>query len=85
MGDADIDWDDPMTVTPPIETFLTLQREDDNTWWRIPCGHHQNLFDDAAARIEEALKLHAPHCVTCGEDNCRTRLLLTTQYGEDPR
>jgi hypothetical protein len=68
-------------ATPPIEDFLDGYEEDDNLWWRISCGHHQNLFDDAAYRIAEALKLHPAHCPTCGVDNCKTRRTLTHPYG----
>jgi hypothetical protein len=67
--------------TPPFEKFLELEAEDDNFWWRISCGHHMNLFEDATARIEIALQQHNPHCTTCGVDNCQTRRILTTQHG----
>jgi hypothetical protein len=67
--------------TPPFEVFLAQEAQDDNFWWRISCGHHQNLFEDATGRIEDALKLHTQHCVTCGVDNCKTRRTLMTQYG----
>jgi hypothetical protein len=67
--------------TPPFEVFLTHQTYDPNLFWRIGCGHHQNLLDDAITRIEIALQQHNPHCTTCGVDNCQTRRILTTQHG----
>jgi hypothetical protein len=74
------DWDD--IATPSLEEFLAEEAKDSNFFWRIDSGHHQNLLDDATTRIGDALKLHAPHCVTCGVDNCQTRRVLSTQYGE---
>lgn len=40
-------------VTPPLDEFLSRYAEDDNEWWRLSCGHHQNLFEEAVERIEE--------------------------------
>lgn len=45
--------------TPPLEVFLELYEEDRNLWWKIGCGHHENLFDAAIERIE-ALEDHWP-------------------------
>jgi hypothetical protein len=42
--------DDPMVPTAPLEDFLIAMVIDDNTWWRIGCGHHLNLFDAACER-----------------------------------
>jgi len=28
--------------------------EDDNIWWRIACGHHQNLYEAAVERYQTA-------------------------------
>jgi hypothetical protein len=39
--------------TAPLGEFLASYRDDDNIWWRIACGHHQNLFDAACLRIAE--------------------------------
>ena len=25
---------------------------DDNSWWRLACGHHQNLFEEAYERLQ---------------------------------
>jgi hypothetical protein len=42
--------DDPMMPTAPLEDFLVAMAIDDNTWWRVGCGHHLNLFDAACER-----------------------------------
>jgi len=39
---------DPAAPTAPIDDFLQAYRQDDNWWWRIGCGHHQNLFEAMA-------------------------------------
>ena len=39
--------DDPMVPTAPLEEFLAAYAQDNNLWWRISCGHHQNLFEAA--------------------------------------
>lgn len=39
--------DDPHAPTAPLKDFLLALILDDNVWWRIVCGHHQNLFDAA--------------------------------------
>jgi hypothetical protein len=43
---------DNAAPTPPLADFLTAYYEDDNLWWRIGCGHHQNLFEVAVQVIE---------------------------------
>ena len=63
------DWDE--IATPPLEEFWAEQAADSNFFWRIDAGHHLNLLDDASQRIELALALHAPHCVTCGWTTAR--------------
>lgn len=40
--------------TPDLDTFLVAYALDDNHWWRLSCGHHQNLFEEAVARMERA-------------------------------
>ena len=37
--------------TPPLNDFREMYAEDDNWWWRIDCGHHQNLFEAADYRL----------------------------------
>jgi hypothetical protein len=45
--------DEPQAPTAPLDDFLAAYSADDNWWWRVPCGHHMNLFDAAIERIEE--------------------------------
>jgi hypothetical protein len=40
------------TPTAPLEDFRAAYEADDNWWWRIGCGHHQNLFDAACDEID---------------------------------
>lgn len=42
-----------MDVTPSLEEWAELEKEDPQLWWRIECGHHLNLFEAALDRIEE--------------------------------
>jgi hypothetical protein len=64
-------YSDDHAPTADLDEFLAAYAEDDNWWWRIACGHHMNLFDDAVGRIEQATLQHAPAdfqpdmCVTC--------------------
>lgn len=44
---------DSMAPTAPLHEFRVAYEEDDNWWWRIACGHHQNLFDSAIEYIDE--------------------------------
>ncbi len=44
-----------MAPTAPLDEFLTAYAKDDNLWWRIGCGHHQNLFDALQERYSHAL------------------------------
>lgn len=48
---ADLDWDG---ATPPLDAFLEAEKTDRQLWWRIGCGHHQNLLDEAVERLERA-------------------------------
>lgn len=41
-------------VTPTLTEFLAKYEKDDNEWWRLDCGHHRNLFDDAVERLAYA-------------------------------
>lgn len=45
--------DDPMIPTAPLEEFIAAYEKDDNLWWSISCGHHQNLFEAAVEKIEQ--------------------------------
>jgi hypothetical protein len=77
-----VDWDDPMQATPDLMEYLRLESQDPNLFWRVACGNHQNLLEDASARIEAVLKLHKEHCITCGVNNCKTRRTLLAHYGD---
>jgi hypothetical protein len=46
------DWNSPMTPTPSLAEYAELEKADRNFWWRLSCGHHQNLFEMAVDRIE---------------------------------
>jgi hypothetical protein len=39
--------------TAPLSEFIPAYRDDDNWWWQLSCGHHQNLFEEATDRIDE--------------------------------
>ena len=43
---------DAMVPTAPLDEFITAYEQDDNLWWSIACGHHQNLFDAAIGEID---------------------------------
>lgn len=45
---------DSAAPTPPLDDFLATYAADDNLWWSIGCGHHQNLLDEAVERLEAA-------------------------------
>jgi hypothetical protein len=41
----------PHHPTCSLDDFLPAYERDDNVWWMIECGHHQNLFDAAVERL----------------------------------
>lgn len=41
-------------VTPELDRFIAAYNEDDNEWWALACGHHQNLFEAAIDRMADA-------------------------------
>jgi hypothetical protein len=41
-------------TTPTLEEFRALYATDDNEWWRLSSGDHQNLFDEACAELDRA-------------------------------
>jgi hypothetical protein len=76
-------YNDDHAPTAPLDEFLAAYLDDDNWWWRISCGHHMNLFDEAIERIDLARAQHQradfePRmCVTCNEEYpCTTRSIL---------
>ena len=38
--------------TAPLDAFVAEYEKDDNIWWVVGCGHHQNLFEAAVAEVE---------------------------------
>lgn len=46
---------DDHAPTAPLADFLAAYSQDDNWWWRISCGSHQNLFDSAVDALEAAV------------------------------
>lgn len=48
----DYDWD--RSPTPPLDAVITALEADRNLWWVMGCGHHENLFDAAVDRMEQA-------------------------------
>lgn len=43
---------DDRAPTPGLDEFREAYDLDDNIWWRIGCGHHQNLFEAACREID---------------------------------
>lgn len=40
-------------TTPPLAEFRAKYDADDNEWWRLSSGHHQNLFDAACWELDD--------------------------------
>lgn len=38
--------------TPSLDEYAALEKADPNAFWRLDCGHHQNLLDAALAEVE---------------------------------
>ncbi len=63
--------------TPTLDAFAAMYDEDEHLWWRIGCGHHQDLYEAAVERYEKAeaaiarvRELHGRHDPNCpyGQD-----------------
>jgi hypothetical protein len=39
-------------VTADLATFRAAYARDDNLWWTLDCGHHQNLFEAACDQLD---------------------------------
>jgi hypothetical protein len=39
---------------PTLDEFMVAYEADDNEWWRLSCGEHQNLYEYAVERFEAA-------------------------------
>ena len=48
---------DSQAPTAPLAEFIEEYDADDNVWWMIGCGHHQNLFDAAVSELADERKL----------------------------
>lgn len=40
-------------TTPRLAEFVPVYEQDDNAWWVLEAGHHQNLFDEAVELLDE--------------------------------
>lgn len=40
--------------TAPLDAFVSVHDADRSLWWRVPCGHHLNLFDEACTELDAA-------------------------------
>ena len=47
--------------SPTLAAFLPRYESDDNEWWRLSSGDHQNLFDEAVEALEE-IASGSTHC-----------------------
>jgi hypothetical protein len=43
--------------TAPLKAFRHAYDQDDNVWWMLSCGHHQNLLDEALGELDQAHEL----------------------------
>lgn len=41
------------TCTPSLEDYGVMERFDPNVFWRLECGHHQNLLETALDKVQE--------------------------------
>lgn len=41
--------------TAPAKEFIAAATVDGNLWWRIQCGHHENLFDEVAEQLDSVM------------------------------
>ena len=48
--------DQDKAPTAPLADYLEAEQEDGNLWWRIDCGHHLNLFEEAVDALTEYAK-----------------------------
>ena len=64
-------YENPQAPTAPLAEFIDEYEHDDNVWWMIACGHHQNLFE--AAIEERALA-----------DDLADVLVKSTSWGHSP-
>lgn len=41
----------------PLRDFIAGEKKDPNLFWRLECGHHQNLLDEAIDALREIAKV----------------------------
>lgn len=63
--------DTPQPLTPSLDAFLVAYAADDNEWWRLDCGDHQNLFDEAIDRLNASTAPNLPDAVRAVIDLAR--------------
>lgn len=86
--------DEENAPTGPLDEFADAYANNDNLWWYLACGHHQNLFEEAIDRLGAVSRLHQPDpegdikglgiCMTCGMSKpwpCPTRRALDGEEG----
>lgn len=68
---ARTDINDPRVPTLPLAEFRMREKEDPNLFWRLRCGDHQNLLEEAIDHMDalcdaiaHALNYHLPEHVT---------------------
>ena len=74
--------------TPTLDAFAAMYDADEHLWWRIECGHHQNLYEAAVERYERAEaaikrvreQLHKPWKYEC---ECCTRIWIALEGDSD--
>lgn len=47
---SEIKFDD-LDQTPNLHVYRMLRKADPNVFWRMGCGHHENLLDEALDEI----------------------------------
>lgn len=57
---AKINWNE-VKATPPLDEIRKALDEDDNDWWRMDCGHHQNAFEAACEEIDRLTAIAVAH------------------------
>ena len=53
--------------TPSLAEFLVEYEKDNNVFWMLPSGHHQNLLEEALQRLLETRVLLERYLAATGE------------------
>jgi len=78
--------------SPTLREFLTAYDADDNAWWRLSSGDHQNLFDELrdlrdAQQEQIAALTRSWRCFHCDEvftDEAKARIHFGPELGSTP-